>query len=42
MQTNTYRLDVVWPRLALFGLLLTLALLIPALGWPQSISNPVS
>lgn len=41
MRTNIYRLDTVWPRLAAFGLLLTLALLIPALGWPQPVTGPL-
>lgn len=41
MKTRTYALDTVWPRLAAFGLLLTLALLIPALGWPQPITGPL-
>ncbi len=41
MRTNTYRLDIVWPRLAAFGALLALALLIPALGWPQPVTGPL-
>lgn len=41
MKTRTYTLDAVWPRLAAFGLLLTLGLLIPALGWPQPVTGPL-
>src|SRR5512143_2460767 len=40
-KTNTLPFDAAWPRLALFGLVLTLALLIPALGWPQPITGPL-
>ncbi len=40
-KTGTLVFNVVWPRLALFGLLLTLALLIPALGWPQPVAGPL-
>lgn len=41
MQARAYRLDVVWPRLAAFGALLVLALLIPAFGWPQPVTGPL-
>ncbi len=41
MRTRTYGFDMLWPRLAAFGLLLTLALLIPALGWPQPVTGPL-
>ncbi len=41
MRVNTYRLDFLWPRLAAFGVLLALALLIPALGWPQPVTGPL-
>jgi hypothetical protein len=40
-KTNALAFDAVWPRLAMFGLLLTLALLIPALGWPQPVTGPL-
>ncbi len=39
MRTNAYRLDMIWPRLAAFGALLALALLIPALAWPQPVTG---
>jgi hypothetical protein len=41
MNARTYKLDLVWPRLAAFGLLLALALLIPALGLSQPITGPL-
>jgi hypothetical protein len=34
-------LNSISPRLAAFGLLLTLGLLVPALGWPQPITGPL-
>jgi hypothetical protein len=41
MGLRTYPLDLIWPRLAAFGLLLTLALLVPALGLPQPVTGPL-
>jgi hypothetical protein len=38
-KTNTLSFDAVWPRLMLFGLLFTLALLVPTLGWPQPVTG---
>ena len=39
MKTQTYAFDSVWPRLGLFGLILALALAIPAFGWPQAVTG---
>jgi hypothetical protein len=41
MQTKVHRLDIIWPRLAAFGVLLVLALVIPALGWPRPVTGPL-
>ncbi len=43
MFTNTAQLHNAksWPRLAAFGLFLVLALLIPALAWPQPVTGPL-
>jgi hypothetical protein len=41
MKTRTYTLDTVWPTLGAFGLLLVLALMIPAMGWPQPVTGPL-
>jgi hypothetical protein len=44
MRTTSYSLELValWPRLASFGLLLALALLIHAFGWAQPVSGPLA
>lgn len=41
MRTQAFTLDTLWPRVATFGLFLILALLIPALGWPQPVTGPL-
>ena len=40
-KTGSLTFDTLWPRLGAFGLLLVLALLVPALGWPQPVTGPL-